>query len=145
MTGERIIGRALGTGVAGYRRGNRVGAGFAARAAAGRPTGSAGISAFIAVPVYAGRVAPIALQRIRRLKGENAPVVLVAVYGNRDYEDALVELRDETTCLGFTPLAAGAFIGEHSYSRPGMPVAEGRPDANDLKRRKTQPCGTWLH
>ena len=35
----------------------------------------------IAVPVYAGRVAPIALQRIRRLKGENAPVVLVAVYG----------------------------------------------------------------
>ena len=36
----------------------------------------------IAVPVYAGRVAPIALQRIRRLKGENAPVVLVAVYGN---------------------------------------------------------------
>ena len=87
----------------------------------------------IAVPVYAGRVAPIALQRIRRLKGENAPVVLVAVYGNRDYEDALVELRDETTCLGFTPLAAGAFIGEHSYSRPGMPVAEGRPDANDLQ------------
>ena len=54
-------------------------------------------------------------------------------YGNRDYEDALVELRDETTCLGFTPLAAGAFIGEHSYSRPGMPVAEGRPDANDLQ------------
>lgn len=48
LTGERIIGRALGTGVAGYRRGNRVGAGFAARAAAGRPTGSAGISAFIA-------------------------------------------------------------------------------------------------
>ena len=87
----------------------------------------------IAVPVYAGRVAPIALQRIRRLKGENAPVVLVSVYGNRDYEDALVELRDETTRLGFTPLAAGAFIGEHSYSRPGMPVAEGRPDANDLQ------------
>lgn len=51
----------------------------------------------------------------------------------RDYEDALVELRDETTRLGFTPLAAGAFIGEHSYSRPGMPVAEGRPDANDLQ------------
>ena len=44
-----------------------------------------------------------------------------------------MELRDETTCLGFTPLAAGAFIGEHSYSRPGMPVAEGRPDANDLQ------------
>ena len=44
----------------------------------------------IAVPVYAGRVAPIALQRLRRLKGSNAPVILVTVYGNRDYEDALV-------------------------------------------------------
>ena len=87
----------------------------------------------IAVPVYAGRVAPIALQRLRRLKGNNAPAILVAVYGNRDYEDALVELRDETIQLGFTPLAAGAFIGEHSYSRPNMPIAEGRPDITDLQ------------
>ena len=89
--------------------------------------------AIIAVPVYAGRVAPIALQRLRRLKGTNAPAILIAVYGNRDYEDALVELRDETVQLGFTPLAASAFIGEHSYSRPNMPVAEGRPDATDLQ------------
>ena len=83
--------------------------------------------------MYAGRVAPIALQRLRRLKGNNAPAILVAVYGNRDYEDALVELRDETIQLGFTPLAAGAFIGEHSYSRPNMPIAEGRPDVTDLQ------------
>lgn len=89
--------------------------------------------AVIAVPVYAGRVAPTALQRLRRLKGNHAPAILVAVYGNRDYEDALVELRDETVKLGFTPLAAAAFIGEHSYSRPGMPIAEGRPDAADLQ------------
>lgn len=88
--------------------------------------------AVIAVPVYAGRVAPIALRRLKRLRGNNAPAILVAVYGNRDYEDALVELRDETMRLGFTPLAAGAFIGEHSYSRPGMPIAEGRPDTTDL-------------
>lgn len=90
--------------------------------------------AVIAVPVYAGRVAPTALQRIRRLRGEGTPAVLVAVYGNRDYEDALVELRDETVRLGFLPLAAGAFIGEHSYSRPRMPIAEGRPDASDLDK-----------
>lgn len=87
----------------------------------------------IAVPVYAGRVAPVALQRLQRLKGEHAPAILVAVYGNRDYEDALVELRDEAIKLGFTPLSAGAFIGEHSYSRPSMPIAEGRPDENDLQ------------
>lgn len=89
--------------------------------------------AVVAVPVYAGRVAPLALHRLRRVKGEGAPVILLAVYGNRDYEDALVELRDVMTAQGFVPLAAGAFIGEHSYSRPGMPVAEGRPDTADLQ------------
>lgn len=25
------------------------------------------------------------------------------------------------------------FIGEHSYSRPNMPIAEGRPDVTDLQ------------
>lgn len=90
----------------------------------------------LAVPVYAGRVAPLALQRLRRLKATDAPAILVAVYGNRDYEDALVELRDVAIEQGFTPLAAGAFIGEHSYSRPNMPIAEGRPDAADLQVAK---------
>lgn len=88
----------------------------------------------IAVPVYGGRVAPIALQRLKRLKGHNAPVILLTIYGNRDYEDALVELRDTAVEQGFTPLSAGAFIGEHSYSRPNMPVAAGRPDADDLQK-----------
>lgn len=87
----------------------------------------------MAVPVYAGRVAPLALQRLQRFKGENSPVILVAVYGNRDYEDALVELRDLAVEKGFTPLSAGAFVGEHSYSRKDMPIAEGRPDGEDLE------------
>lgn len=88
--------------------------------------------AVIAVPVYAGRVAPTALERIRRLKGKNTPAILAVVYGNRDYEDSLVELYDTLLRQGFVPLSAGAFIGEHSYSRANMPVAEGRPDENDL-------------
>lgn len=87
----------------------------------------------IAAPVYGGRVAPTALQRIKRLKGNNSPAIVAVVYGNRDYEDALLELRDTAVALGFTPLAAGAFIGEHSYSTAQMPIAAGRPDANDLQ------------
>lgn len=87
----------------------------------------------ISVPVYAGRVAPIALERIKRLKGENTPAILAVVYGNRDYEDALVELRDTVTERGFIPLSAGAFIGEHSYSREHMPIALNRPDRKDLE------------
>lgn len=87
----------------------------------------------IAAPVYGGRGAPVALKRLKRLKGNNAPAILIAVYGNRDYEDALIELRDTAVELGFTPLSAGAFIGEHSYSTTNMPIAAGRPDASDLQ------------
>lgn len=86
----------------------------------------------VAAPVYGGLLAPTAARRILRLKAENSIAVPVVVYGNRDYEDALVQLRDLLRSQGFTPLCGAAFIGEHSYSRPGMPVAEGRPDAADL-------------
>lgn len=95
-------------------------------------TFSADEAAVIAVPVYAGRVAPFALARLRRLRGADTPAVLAVTYGNRDYEDALVELHDTMTSQGFVTVAAGAFVGEHSYSRPGMPIGEGRPDRDDI-------------
>lgn len=97
----------------------------------------------IAAPVYGGRVAPTALQRIKRLRGADAPAILIAVYGNRDYEDALVELRDTAAGLGFTPLSAGAFIGEHSYSTAACPVAAGRPDAADLQKAVEFGRSSW--
>lgn len=79
----------------------------------------------IVTPVYGGRVPVLALQRLQRLKGNGAPAILGVVYGNRDYEDALLELRDTAISLGFSPLTAGAFIGEHSYSTPELPIAAG--------------------
>ena len=72
--------------------------------------------AIIGVPTYAGRVAPTALERLQKIKGENTPTIIIILYGNRDYEDALLELRDTVKQLGFVPVAGGAFIGEHSYS-----------------------------
>ena len=94
-----------------------------------------GEAVVIGAPVYAGRVAPEAVRRLKRIQvaaGASIPAVITVTYGNRDYEDALVELYDLTLSLGLTPFAAGAFIGEHSYSTPEMPVAEGRPDSMDL-------------
>lgn len=88
----------------------------------------------IAAPVYGGRIAPVALQRIKRLKAQHSPAILVAVYGNRDYEDALLELHNTAVELGFTPLSGATFIGEHSYSTPDMPVAAGRPDSSDIQK-----------
>lgn len=98
-------------------------------------TVGAGETVVLGTPVYAGRVAPEAVRRLRRIQvaaGASVPAVLTVTYGNRDYEDALVELYDLAVSIGLSPFAAGAFIGEHSYSTPEMPVAEGRPDTLDL-------------
>lgn len=86
----------------------------------------------IGVPVYAGRVAASAVTRLRKLSGNATPVVIVATYGNRAFEDAVIELQDITEDLGFLPIAAGAFVGEHSFSDPETPIAAGRPDPQDL-------------
>jgi len=92
--------------------------------------------AIIGTPVYAGRVPPEAIRRLRRVKGNNTPAVVVVVYGNREYEDALLELRDIVKELGFRPVAGGAFIGEHSYSNETTPIATGRPDNQDMEIAK---------
>lgn len=50
--------------------------------------------AIVAVPVYGGRVAETAMERLQWIKGQQTPVIPLVVYGNRDYEDALLELTD---------------------------------------------------
>ena len=80
---------------------------------------TSGETVVLGAPVYAGRVAPEAVRRLKRIQvaaGASIPAVITVTYGNRDYEDALVELYDLALSLGLTPFAAGAFIGEHSYS-----------------------------
>ncbi|MDY6968424.1 MAG: 4Fe-4S binding protein [Spirochaetota bacterium] len=88
----------------------------------------------IGAPVYAGRIPIDAVKRLQRLKGNNTPAVIVVVYGNREYEDALVELKDIAIELGFKPIAGGAFIGEHSFANEITPIAKGRPDSKDLEK-----------
>ena len=85
----------------------------------------------IGAPVYGGRIPLVEEEALRHIHGSCTPVVLAAVYGNRAYEDALLEQRDLLSCQGFIPAAAGAFIGEHSF---GNVIAAGRPDAQDLAK-----------
>lgn len=92
--------------------------------------------AVIGAPVYSGRLPTVAISRLRKLTGNGAPAVIVVVYGNRAYEDALLELTDVALEAGFKPIAAGAFIGEHSYSTNFTPIAVGRPDVEDLGKAK---------
>ncbi len=90
----------------------------------------------IGVPVYAGRVAPLAVKRLAALQGDNTPAVVAVLYGNRDFEDALVELLDIVLNKSFKPAAACTFIGEHSFSGSKTPIAAGRPDSEDLAQAK---------
>ena len=82
----------------------------------------------VSVPSYGGRVPDIAVSRLRQMKGNGARAILIAVYGNREYEDTLVELQDTLTDAGFSCIAAVAAIAEHSIMRQ---FAAGRPDAQD--------------
>lgn len=80
------------------------------------------------LPVYAGRVPQISLERLSVLKANGQKAVAVVVYGNREYDDALLETKDALEAGGFQVIAAAAFIAEHSIVRS---IAAGRPDAED--------------
>ncbi len=80
-------------------------------------------------PVYAGRVSNVLLPFLQeRIVGGGALAVPVVLFGNRNYDDALIELRNILAADGMHPIAAGAFVGEHSFSRV---LGADRPNAED--------------
>ena len=85
--------------------------------------------AIVAVPVYRGRVPARAVEAIRLISGNGAYCVSLVVYGNRAYEDALIELNDLLTERGFRVFSSAAFIAQHSIIEE---IAAGRPDAQDF-------------
>lgn len=89
--------------------------------------------AVIAVPSYSGRVPATAAERIAGIKANGAKAVIVTVYGNRAYEDTLVELQDVAVNAGFEVVGAVAAIAEHSIAHR---YATGRPDAEDSSQLK---------
>lgn len=88
----------------------------------------------IGAPVYGGRLPVDAIKRFKKIKASKTLAVLIAVYGNREFEDALLELKNLAVELGFIPVAAGAFIGEHSFATKDVPIANGRPDRLDVQK-----------
>ena len=73
-------------------------------------------------------------QKIKTLAGEGKKAVTIAVYGNRAYEDALLEMNDILIQGGFTVIASAAFVAQHSIVPE---VGAGRPDAEDIKEIRT--------
>ena len=92
--------------------------------------------AVISVPSYGGRVPALAAERIKRIHGNGTRCIIVCVYGNRAYEDTLVELNDIAEQSGFYVAAAVGAVAEHSIIRQ---YAAGRPDQQD--KRELQSFG----
>ncbi|MDO5041389.1 MAG: ferredoxin [Peptoniphilus sp.] len=82
------------------------------------------------VPTIAGRVPNLLLPYLNTLEGQGALGVAISMYGNRNFDDCLVEQRDLLQKGGVKVVGAGAFIGEHSFSTI---LGATRPDDADLK------------
>ena len=85
----------------------------------------------IALPSYGGRVPALAAERLSQIRGNTAQCVLLCVYGNRAYEDTLVEMEDIAKNSGFTVIAAISAVAEHSIMHQ---FATGRPDKEDVQQ-----------
>lgn len=77
-------------------------------------------------PVYAGRLPNIGL--FENVKTNGALAVCIVTYGNREYDDALLELKNSCEQKGFHVVGAGAFIGKHTYSQY---IGANRPNEKD--------------
>lgn len=81
------------------------------------------------MPVYAGRVPNKLLPAVQNLfEGNGALAVPIVTFGNRNYDNALIELRNELEGHDFHTVAAAAFVSEHVFSSK---LASGRPDKED--------------
>lgn len=82
-------------------------------------------------PTYAGRIPNKILPVIQdAFKGGGALAVPVVTFGNRGYDNSLIELRNELEKNGFHTVAGGAFATQHVFTEK---LGEGRPDFDDME------------
>lgn len=96
----------------------------------------------IACPVFEGRVPPMALDRLGQMHADGTPAIFAAVYGNRHFNDALLELEDTLLALGFMPFAAVSASAQHSILKI---YGTGRPDEQDREELRGFAAQIKLH
>lgn len=82
-----------------------------------------------AMPCYGGRIPQVALQRLQHIRGIHSLAIICVTFGNRDFEDALLELKDSVENLGFDVVGACAIVTEHNIMHV---YGTGRPDEQDF-------------
>jgi len=87
----------------------------------------------VGAPVYFGKLPAQFIECLSLINGKGKECTAIVVYGNRDYGIALYRMVEILSNNGFGIIAAGAFIGQHSYSDV-VSVAIGRPDKSDIEK-----------
>lgn len=83
----------------------------------------------LGTPVYAGRIPNKILPDVdRSFEGNGTLAVAVSVFGNRNYDDGLMELALLLENHGFCVAAAAAAAARHAFSDD---IGAGRPDKQD--------------
>ncbi len=85
------------------------------------------------VPVYMGKIPSMIIPTILSMIGKNRWIIPVVVYGNVQIGNSLSEMIYLFREQGFRILAAGSFIGEHSFTSNDLKLAKNRPDYDDLR------------
>jgi ferredoxin/flavodoxin len=85
-------------------------------------------------PVYGNSYPSMMLPLLQKLHGEGRLAVPVAVCGNCKMGICLAEICGILKKRGFTTLAAGNFVGEHTCASEEYKIGTGRPDMDDLKK-----------
>lgn len=87
--------------------------------------------ALIAMPSFGGLAPQLALDRLAAIQANHAKCAIAAVYGNRAYEDTLIQMKDYAEQAGFQVIAAISAVAEHSIIHE---FAAGRPNVEDCKQ-----------
>lgn len=90
----------------------------------------------LATPVYGERIPRFLYDFYKQRKGNGKPLVAVAVYGNMGFGMTLEQFKDLAETTNFKLIAAGVFVGQHTYASEAVPVAYGRPNQEDLKQAR---------
>lgn len=83
----------------------------------------------IGVPSFGGRVPSIAIDHLKKMNSNNTPTIIVVTYGNRAYDDTILELQDTASEYGFRIVAAISAVTEHSIIHK---FTTDRPNNEDL-------------
>lgn len=84
------------------------------------------------MPTYAGRLPNKIMPDVKKsFIGDQTPVINVQTYGNRNYDDSLIEQRIILEENGFISIGGMAAVCRHVFSNK---IAKNRPDQNDSKK-----------